>query len=341
MWKYIFWKAITTFISIFIIAALFYFLFVGFNGNPFKSELATMKPKDYQNKLNLYGINDSVWVRFGEWIKGIFNGEWGPIYNLSGPNDIPKQFFEPLSKSMLVMIPSFIAGMIIGLGLGFWAGYKRGKLTDKIILGFVTIFIAVPSFVLAAFALIIGPMIGLPVIFQDSGSTSLLVRSLIMPIIVMTMVSLAGWSQLTRNFVGEILTSDYILAARTKGFSEWTIFRKYVLRNAMYPYAGSIATSFMVIFGSSLIIEKFFNVPGTATLLLNASKNGEVNVMMFNLLFFSSIGIFAQMIADIAQFMINPIVRANFSSKIDPITKIKYAYKRRMEEKNDQRSKTI
>ncbi|MCK5867623.1 MAG: ABC transporter permease, partial [Mycoplasmataceae bacterium] len=222
-------------------------------------------------------------------------------------------------------------------GLGFLAGYNRGKLLDKVILGFVTIFIAVPSFVLAAFALVLGPALGMPVIFQDSGSTSLMIRSLIMPIIVMTLVSLAGWSQLTRNFVSEILMSDYILAARTKGFSEFTIFRKYVLRNAMYPYAGSIATSFMVIFGSSLIVEKFFNVPGTATLLLNASKNGEINVMMFNLLFFSSIGIFAQMIADIAQFMINPIVRSNFSSKIDPVTKLKYANMRRIEAKNDSR----
>ena len=338
MWKYIFWKAITSLISIFIIAVMFYFLFVGFNGNPFESQAATMKPKDYQAKLILYGISDGVWVRFWDWITGIFNGTWGPIYNLSGPNDIPRQFFEPLSKSMLVMIPSFFFGMFAGLGFGFWAGYKRGKLTDKLILGFVTVFIAVPSFVLAAFALVIGPMMGLPVIFQDSGSTALLVRSLIMPIVVMALVSLAGWTQLTRNFVSEILTSDYILAARTKGFSERTIFRKYVLRNALYPYAGSIATSFTVIFGSSLIVEKFFNVPGTATLLLNASKNGEVNVMMFNLLFFSSIGIFSQMIADVAQFMINPIVRANFSSKIDPITKLKYAHKRRIEAKNDIRS---
>ena len=111
---------------------------------------------------------------------------------MSGPDNIPDQFFKPLSKSMLVMIPSFFFGMLLGLGLGFLAGYNRGKLLDKVILGFVTIFIAVPSFVLAAFALVLGPALGMPVIFQDSGSTSLMVRSLIMPIIVMTLVSLAG-----------------------------------------------------------------------------------------------------------------------------------------------------
>ena len=329
MWRYIFWKVITSMITMVIITILFYLLYVGIKGNPFANQRITFQtPAAYNAKLNEFNINSPIIVRFWYWLVSVFKGEWGDVYIVAGNKTIPELLFEPLTTSMLVMIPSFFIGMVFGLILGFIAGYNKGKWPDVVINGFVTLFIAVPAFVLAAFALIIGPILGLPVVFQSGKGTSILIQSLIMPIIVMTVLSLASWTYLTRIEVSKILASDYILAAKTRGFSQMTIFRKYVFRNSMYPYAGSLATSFMVVFGSSLIVEKFFNVDGVSTLLLQASKSGEINILMFNMVFFLFLGLFTQVIADIAQFTINPIVRSSFSSKSSPIKKLSIAIKR-------------
>ena len=101
----------------------------------------------------------------------------------------------------------------------------------------------------------------------------------------------------------------------------------------MYPYIGKLVTSFMVVFSSSMVIERFWNVPGTSKILVEASQKSEINVLMFNLIFFSSIGLFTQIFVDIAQFTINPIVRSNFSSKTSFITKMQASRKRRIERK--------
>ena len=339
MYKYIIWKFWTTLITLILVVILFYFLYVIVKGNPFagnpqySSDVAA-----YNALLAKYHINDPSYVRFFDYIAGIFTGDWGDVYVYKTIEPtIPKIFFKPLKHSMLVSIPAFFVGMVLGLFLGFWAGYKRGKLTDVIINGFITIFIAIPSFIFATFALVLAPILHLPTSYMSTeivgNSQSDMIRSLILPIIVVGLLSLSGWAYILRNEVASILASEYIISARTKGLSSKVIFRRYVFRNSMYPYVGSLVTSFMVVFSSSMIVERFWNVPGTSKVLVEASQLGEINILMFNLIFFSSIGLFTQIFVDVAQFTINPIVRSNFSSQTSFITKIRARHSRNMERK--------
>ncbi|NQZ65746.1 MAG: ABC transporter permease [Mycoplasmatales bacterium] len=324
MYKYIIQKFWATLITFILSIVIFYLMFVIYKGDPFKGNV---DPREYEEKMRIFGINKPAIVRFGEYISGLFHGEFGYIYNLSTSyRTIPELMFEPLKRSAMVSVPSYFIGMIFGLFIGFYAGYKRGKIADYIINVFVTLFTAIPLFIFAIFMIIIGPSLNLPITFRDSNiqsnSTSDMWFSVVAPIIVISLASLASWTFILRNEVGSILASDYILSARTRGLSEWTIFKRYVFRNSMYPYIGSIITSFMIIFSSSLVIEKFFNVPGVSSTLVYSAQNGEINILMFNLIFFSSISLFTQVFVDIAQFSINPLVKANFNSKKSFITKI-------------------
>lgn len=101
----------------------------------------------------------------------------------------------------------------------------------------------------------------------------------------------------------------------------------------MYPFAGGLATAFMAAFSSSIIVEKFFNIPGSTTLLIAAAKQGEVNVTMANSLIFGFIGLGTQLIAEVAQFSVNPLVKASFSTSISPIAKIKALISRKQTHK--------
>ena len=325
MWRYILWKTTLSIVALFLATAIIYFAYVSIKGNPYASQAESLDPAAYQAKLEAAGINDPIYVRYFNWLGGIFSGSFGRIYTQDQDMTIPEKFFPPYKTSMLVSLPAFFIGMFLGLGLGTWAGYKRGKLTDQIINGFVIFFVAVPVFVIAALAVIIGPQVDLPTLFEENAGTSYMIKTLILPIMVSVLISLASWSRIMRMEVANILSSDYILAARTKGYSEWFIFRRYVLRNALYPFVSAIVYAFMAVFASSIIIERFFNIGGTSSFMMTAISSGEVDLVMFQTLFLLALGIFLQLISDIAQFMINPLVKANFSSKTSPLAKIKFA----------------
>ena len=323
-------------ITLIIVSMIVFFLVVSIKGNPIdKAQVGFGKDADkkYQELLEHYRINKPTYVRFWFYVKGIFHGFWGDVYSSSAMyTEVPQFIFKPIKYTMMVMIPAYILGMVIGIFVGFVAGYKRGTTTDSIIVTFAVIFIAVPSFLIASYALLLAPKMHLPSIFQDSkliGITkSDMIKSLIIPIFVITLTSIAGWTYYIRNEVSSILKSDHITAVRSRGFSGPEIFRKYVFRNAIYPIAGSMATSFMVIFSSSLIIEKVFNIPGTSQQLTYAVQNGEINILMFQVIFFGAINIFLEIFADIVRFLVDPRIRTSFKASITPYKYIQMKHTR-------------
>ena len=313
-------------LTLIIVSVIVYFLVVSIKGNPIdKSQVGFGKGADkrYEARLEYYGINKPSYVRFWLYVKGIFHGSWGDVYSSNAIyKTVPEFIFKPIKYTMMVMVPAYIFGMVIGIFVGFVAGYKRGTTTDTIIVTFAVIFIAVPSFLIASYALLLAPKMHLPSIFQDNRiigvTTGQMIKSLIIPIFVITLTSIAGWTYYIRNEVSSILKSDHVTAVRSRGFSGPEIFRKYVFRNAIYPIAGSMASSFMVIFSSSLIIERVFNIPGTSQQLTYAVKNGEINILMFQVIFFGAINIFLEIFADIVRFLVDPRIRTSFKASITP-----------------------
>lgn len=351
MLNYILKRTILSFVFLVLIVFMVYLLQTQFKGDPFEAMLQSQDKNAVENhaqaliSAKLADSNGHIKepiVRLGEWIKGIFSGDWGQIYTLStNAKTVPGAIFTPLRTSMLVAIPAYILGTIFGIGLGLLSGYKRGKTTDYIITWFVSIFISVPSFVIAALAIIVGPKINLPTSFENAVGLSYMVKTLILPILVITLMSLSGWTYQLRSEIGGILASDYILAARTKGYSEWFIFKRYVLRNALYPFAGALATGFMAAFASSIIVERFFNIQGSTSLLVAAAKAGEVNILLANSLIFGLIGLGTGALAEFAQFSINPVVRSSFATGISVNQKIKSHSARSKERKRIQLAEEV
>ena len=333
MTSYILKRILLGILTLFIVIVLVYLLVATFKGTP--NYRGAVDKKSYDAWIKTNGFDDPAIVRFFRYIKGVLHGDFGAIYDKSstGYSSVVDQTFKPLKYTMMVMIPSYFIGMIIGIFVGFVAGYNRGNLLDSSIIVVVVVFIAVPSFLVASYALILAPILHLPSTFVDSkvvgNTTKDMIKSLIIPIVVITITNIAGWTYYIRNEVSQILKTDYVLSARSRGFSESIIFRRYVFRNAVYPIAGSIATSFMIVFSSSIIIERVFNVPGTSTVITYAVQNGEINIIMFQVIFFGAINIFLEIFADFVRFMVSPQIMASFKSSISPWTRAKMWNERR------------
>nr|WP_274541142.1 ABC transporter permease [[Mycoplasma] anseris] len=262
-------------------------------------------------------------VRYFDYIGNFFKGNFGHIINEQfNPNPvvyktIPKLFFYPLKYSIMVTAPSFIISSICGISLGVFAGYNRGKVMDSAINLFVVFFIALPSFIIAPIVITIFVKFGLPpkVFTTDEQSIKEVFKSLIPPILVITLGSLAGFTTYSRNQVVTVLTSNYVLIAKTKGLSSIQIFFKYVFRNISIPIFTMIVYSFLGLLTGSIIVEKFWNIQGTSIVIVYAFPNGEIYIEMFSILFFTALSLFLEIFVDICYAILDPKISYGDTSK--------------------------
>lgn len=338
MHKYL-WKRIAlAILTLFIILIFSYTLIVSFITNPFEIRLQdgslTKEMKSALIEKSREYNNTPIFTKIITYFGAFFKGDYGDIYfSQSGTEakTIPQLFFGPLKYSLMVSIPAFVISAILGVTLGVFAGYKRGTIWDSIINVFVFIFIAIPSFILAPFFLNLFGKMGFQKRFiaigetYGSGTATFLdsFLSIIPAIIVITLGSLSVYTLYARNQTVTVLTSNYILIAKTKGLSNKQIFFKYVFRNISIPLIAIILPSYIILLSGSIVLEKFWSIPGTSSVIASAFPNGEINIVMFNIFFFTSLTLFTEIIVDISFAILDPRIVYESNSGFDLIKFIK------------------
>lgn len=270
-------------------------------------------PAAFQRRIDALGFNEPIIVRYGKYLHDLFvNHSLGQYYSNSAIN-IGQWFFETVPNTLLITAISFIISIILGVSFGVLSAVYRGKALDTTLNTLSVVFVSVPSFVIAIVLLIIFRNTGVPTRYVAPGSNGYTVgrfiASLTLPILSL---SLGGFSSMTyymRNEMVEVLQQDYIKTARSKGLSESAIIFKHAFRNASIPILSIIVPSILGLISSSFIIETFFSVPGTASLLVAAIQRNEVNMLAFQVLFFSSFGFLLQILLDFIYTLVDPRIR--------------------------------
>lgn len=349
MLKFLFKRLILDTLALIIMGLLIYFMLVAVRGNPFNPLLFKSAP-DYYVALVHAGIAKwinpanhkqgivllSISSRFFAYINGIFHGSFGIVFQpgqMQGYKTAPPVFLKPLKYTAMVTVPAWLFSSLLGIGFGVLSGYKRGTWVDSVITFFIILFFGIPTFIIAPLFILIGPSLGIPVTFIDALRDPvfpiwLMMKSLILPILTLTLAGMSLIMYFTRNEIVSILNSDHILMARSKGLSEWTIFRKYVVRNTSLPVLTILVPSFILIFGGSFVIELFFDIPGTASTIINAIKFGEINVVMFSTLFLSALGTYATILVDMLYVSLDPRITYAAATETKSIKYMKQSHAR-------------
>ncbi len=262
----------------------------------------------YEAKLAAVGLLDNVFVQFWNFLVNLFkNGEFGRVYSEPGITTIRKMT-EPIQYTMSIAGPAFLLAAIFGVGLGILAAVHRGSWVDILINVLSVLFISVPSFILAIYLIKLAGLLGMPTQFIQFGTAPPLeiFESMIMPITAMTLASIPSILYYTRNEMVEVFKQDYIKVALAKGYTFHQVIWKYAIRNALIPIIAVLMPSFISILSGSIIIEKFFNVPGTASILTDSIQIKELYVVMFATLFYGSVYFLLQIAADISYSFIDP-----------------------------------
>lgn len=260
------------------------------------------------------GYNKPILVQFGIFLqKSLFGGDWGISETLYRGQEVWAVFISKLPATLLVNIYSVIFSVPLGLMLGIYAALKKNKWQDYLISTLVMVFISVPSYV---YALLVQYLLGFKLrIFplqMNSGTDWLswsMFVSVVPAVLSLAFGSIAGLARYTRAELSEVLTSDFMLLARTKGLTRGQATVRHALRNSMVPIFPMILGEFIGILGGSFVIEKIFGVPGVGQLMINSITGRDYNVFMLLTAFYTLISLLTGLVIDLSYGFIDPRIR--------------------------------
>ena len=247
--------------------------------------------------------------------KSLLGFDWGVSESLYVGQDVWGKFMEKMPATVAVNLYTMIFAVPLGLMFGIYAALKKNRWQDHFISTAVVVFVSVPSYVYAFLVqyFLCFKLKWFP--FQvksgyDFFSWDMFV-SMVPAIISLGFGTVAGLTRYTRAELTEVLTSDYLLLARTKGLSRAQTVVRHALRNAMVPIFPMILGEFVGIMSGSIIIEQIFSIPGVGPLYVSSitAATPDYNFFMLLSAFYTLIGLLSGIIVDISYGLIDPRIR--------------------------------
>lgn len=284
----------------------------------------------YERMLKAYGRDKPLLVQYGLFWKNLFypyfTDENGVTYELSrfgyswkiemmtSPLDMLVERFPP---TIIMNIYSLLISIPLGIILGVLMALFKNKKFDYIMNIIVMFFISIPSFVVAFFMQYLFyykwhliPYATMPSL--TSGMTWFspsIQQAMILPVITMSLGTIAGFSRFTRAELSEILSSNFMVLARSKGLSKFEAIVFHGLRNSFVPIFPMILGQIISIFSGSVIIEQIFGVPGVGSIFLKSITLRDYDVFLFVGMFYTFIGLLGSLIVDISYGIIDPRIK--------------------------------
>jgi ABC-type dipeptide/oligopeptide/nickel transport system permease component len=249
------------------------------------------------------------------YLERVFEGDFGEVttHKEYAGYYVLDLFIEKLPATILINIYSTLIGVPIGLGLGIIAALKKNSWVDQAINIFIILLISIPSIILGIiiqyFLCFKWRLFPLTVKVGTDYLSYEMFKSMLPPVLALCLGSIAGYARYTRAELAEVLTSEYLLLARTKGLTRRQAIFRHAIRNSMVVIFPSILSEFIAVLSGSLIVERIFSVPGVGGLYLDAITFQDYDLFIFLSAFYTLIGLLAGIVIDISYGFIDPRIR--------------------------------
>ena len=270
----------------------------------------------YDPTTQLYSY-DTVPILKQLWfyLQKIFQGDFGIGVSMAEYRgySVWDVFMEKMPPTVLINVYSTLIGVPIGLGLGIFAALKKNKWQDQVISVFIILLISVPSIVLGLIVQYVFcfKLRWFPLTMNSGFNyfTWPMFRSMLPAVFSLCLGSIAGYARFTRAELTEVLTSEFMLLARTKGLTRGQATLRHALRNAMVPIFPMILSEFVLVLSGSLVIERMFSIPGVGRLYLDSITYQDYDFFMLLSGFYTLVGLLAGIVTDISYGFIDPRIR--------------------------------
>lgn len=258
------------------------------------------------------GLNDPIPVQYLNWIKDVLHGDLGRSVFIDKP--MTQILSEYMGPTISLTVYAMILATVIAIPLGVLAAKKRGTLADQGISLISMIGISMPSFLLGlllillfAVKLRLFPVAGYKSI-EEVGFLNH-IRYLTLPALALGFMEAALIIRLTRSSVLEVLASDYVKMAKSKGVSEFSLVMKHAFKNALIPILTILGQTFMALLAGAAVVESVFNIPGIGRLTVNSVAKRDYEVIQAVVLMVSLINVVMCLAVDLLYGLVDPRVR--------------------------------
>ena len=267
-------------------------------------------------KREAMGYNKPLLVQYFLLLKNVFlHWDWGVGEQMYEALNVWDVLVQKLPYTVLVNLYSILLAIPLGLGFGIYAALKKNRWQDHVVSTLVVVFISVPSYVYAFIVqyLFCYKLGWFPLTIESLENAAFfsgrMLVSMMPAILSLGFGVTAGLTRYTRAELSEVLTSEFMLLARTKGLTKAQATSRHALRNAMVVILPMIIGEFIGILGGSLIIEKIFAIPGVGNLYVSAVNVRDYNFFMALTVFYTFIGLASGIVIDISYGIIDPRIR--------------------------------
>ena len=266
------------------------------------------------------GYNKPYMVQFGIFLRDVLTKfDWGISDKLFFGQDVLKLFVQRLPATVIVNLYSILFSIPLGIALGIFAALKKNTWVDYTISTLTMVIISVPNFVYAfiiqyIFSYKLGWFPFLMKAGTDWFSPSMFV-SMLPAVLSLGFVVVASFTRTTRAELTEVLTSEFMLLARTKGLTKAQATVRHALRNCFVVVVPAIIGEFIGVLGGSMIIERIFSIPGVGRLMIDAITAQDYPIFMLTTCFYTAVGLVANLVVDISYGFIDPRIRRGMAQK--------------------------
>ncbi|MFD9221845.1 ABC transporter permease [Streptomyces sp. NPDC060064] len=251
-----------------------------------------------------FGLDQPMWKQYIDYMGNLFQGDFGKTF---GGRPVLDEMSRAFPVTLRLTVVALAIEMIVGLGLGAWAGLKAGKAPDTGVLIFTLIVISIPVFILGYMArFLFADTLGwVAPNVQDSAD----VTQLFLPGFVLAMLSMAYIARLTRTTFAENLRADYMRTALAKGLPRRRIVGVHLLRNSLIPVITFLGTDVGGFIGGAVVTEGIFNVQGVGNLLYQALGQREGSTIVGVVTVFVLVILLINLLVDLLYAVLDPRIR--------------------------------
>ncbi len=305
MTKYILKRALMAVGTTLVIIIILFFLLQLMPGSPFNNERLT--ETQLQVLYEKYGLDKPVPVQIVIYIKNMLTGNFGVSYNIQQNYPVASLLSTRFPITIRIGVQAFVVGVVFGLILGIVAALHHNGALDTGTTVFSMLGSSIPSYVVAlGLVYFLAYKAGF---FPLTYSSEHPFLSSILPTLALSIAPMAMTARFTRNEMIEVMDSEYIQLAETKGMPRWRVVGIHGLKNAMVPLVTVMGPMLMGMMTGSTVAEQIFAIPGIGSLFITAIETNDYNVVITLAFIFSAMYIVTLLVIDILYGLIDPRIR--------------------------------
>lgn len=276
--------------------------------------LAQISKADLEARRHELGLDQPIPVRYAIWLGGVLHGDLG--YSVVTKRSVVEEVSARVAPTLVLMSSALLIGCTAGVSLGVLAAVRRYSLPDYFLSTGALLAIVIPGFVLgliSIYVFAIGlrwlPASGMETLGPGGGTLQDRLAHLVLPACILGLALAAQIMRYTRASMLDVLHSEFIITARSKGLGDVPVIARHALGNALIPIITVVGLALPDTVAGAVITEQVFSWPGMGRLAVTAANNRDAAIMMAVVLIVATVVLLANILTDVAYAIADPRIR--------------------------------